>query len=38
METFEGIKKEHYTIVNRCDNVRQLEEMVRKYNIYNMND
>lgn len=38
METFGGLKKEHYPIVNKCDNVRQLEEVVRKYGIYNMND
>ena len=38
METFEGIKKEHYSIVKKCNNARQLEEAVRKYSIYSMND
>ena len=38
METFEGIEKKYYAIVKKCNNARQLEEVVREYNIFNMND
>lgn len=38
MQTFEGITDAQYREVNKCRTVRQLEETVRKFNIYNMND
>lgn len=38
MQTFDGITDSQYREVNKCRTVRQLEEVVRKYNIYNMND
>ena len=38
MQTFEDITDAQYREVNKCRTVRQLEETVRKFNIYNMND
>lgn len=38
MQTFDNITDSQYREVNKCRTVRQLEEVVRKDNIFNMND
>ena len=38
MTRFEDIDEKYKQIIENCDNARELEKVVRQYNIYNLND